>query len=348
MMCESEKGMILILGAILATTIVIGLGVVLAWYVRLWLMAYWTGTSIGFVDLVLMSLRQVSPKEVVQCEIMAVQSGLPFLPLKSLEAQYLAGGDIRRVTLAVIAADRAGIALDWDKAAAIDLAGRNILDAVQTSVLPKVIICPDPSDARSNALLAVAKDGIQLKVSVRVTVRTNLLQLIGGATESTVLARVGQSVIAAIGACDHYHEALRDPMLITRQAISRNLDSDTAFAVVSIDIAEIEVGRNIGAKLQIDQAGADFRVALALAETRRCSAMAKEQEMRAKCMKSRMHVTLAESTIPPALAEAFRRGQIRKGGLSASPASKRKPLQQFPNLPLLRTLVPGGTKILPT
>lgn len=339
MMCESERGMIQILGAIFGTMIVAGLGVLLVRYFRMWLMAYWAGTDIKLVDLVLMSLRQVSPQEVVQCEIMVVQSGLPLLPIRSLEALYLAGGDIRRVTLAVIAADRAGIALDWETAAAIDLAGRNILEAVQTSVLPKVIICPDPTDPNSNALLGVAKDGIQLKVSVRVTVRTNLLQLIGVATESTVLARVGQSVIAAIGDCDHYHDALRDPMLITRRVISRHLDSDTAFSVVSIDIAEINVGNNIGAKLQIDQANADFRVAMAIAETRRTFAMAKEQEKRANCVKSRMHVLLAEAEIPPSMADAYRRGQIRTGRL---PASCSKPPMQFPRLPLLSTLAPAS------
>lgn len=337
--------MIQTLGTSLAVAIVAGLGVLVAWNFRLWLTAYWTGTRIGFFDLVFMSLRQVSSKEVVQCKIMAVQSGLPPLPTGALEAQYLAGGDIRRVTLAVIATDGAGIALDWDTAAAIDLAGRNILEAVRTSVLPQVIICPDPADARSSALLGVAKDGIQLKVSVRVTGRTNLLQLIGGATESTVLARVGQSVIAAIGACDHYHDAIRDPMLITRRVISRHLDSDTAFSVVSIDIAEIDVGRNIGAKLQIDQADADFRIALALAETRRASAVAVEQEMHAKCAKSRIHVTLAEAEIPPALAEAFRHGRIRPGGL---PVSRGRPRQQFPNLPLLRALTSVGSKVSPT
>lgn len=241
---------------------------------------------------------------------MAVQSGQLELATSVIEAQYLAGGDIRRVTLAVIAADRAGIHLDWDTAAAIDLAGRDILEAVTTSVRPRVIFCPDPTDARSDVLYGVARDGIQLKVSVRVTVRTNLKQLVGGATESTIIARVGQSVISAIGNCDQYHDALRDPALITRTVLRERLDLESAFAIVSVDIAEIEVGRNIGARLQIDQANADVRVALALAEKRRAMATARVQEMRARYAKSCVRVIFAEAAIPASLGQAFRDGNI--------------------------------------
>lgn len=316
----------------IALVIVVVVASIVAWYFQLWLQAYATGTRISILDLFFMSLRQVSPSQVLQCKIMAVQSGLPTIATSAIEAQYLAGGDIRRVMLAVIAAERAGISLDWDTAAAIDLAGRDILEAVRTSVYPKVIICPDPTDEKSDSLQGVARDGIQLKVSVRVTVRTNLLQLIGGATESTVVARVGQSVISAIGSCDSYLEALCDPMLITRKVIAQGLDSQTAFSIVSIDIAEIGVGRNIGAKLQIDQADADFRVALALAEQRRAMAMAKQQEMKAKCVKSRGGVVRAEAEVPVAIAVAMRNGNIR----TDRPATRPMPRRRFPHLPLLK------------
>ncbi|RCS48221.1 UPF0365 family protein [Bremerella cremea] len=327
--------MIVFWGVIFAALIVVGLSLLLFWYFQLWLQAYSTGTRIGFLDLIFMSLRGVRPQAIVQCKVMAVQSGLEPIKTSTLEAQYLAGGDIRRVTLAVIAAARAGIDLDWDTAAAIDLAGRDILDAVKTSVYPRVIFCPDPDDPTSDALYGVARDGIQLKVCIRVTVRTNLLQLIGGATESTVVARVGQSVISAIGSCDSYQEALRDPMLITRHVLAQGLDVQTAFTIVSIDIAEIDVGRNIGAKLQLDQADADFRVALALAEKRRAMGVAKEQEMVAKRVKSRAGLVHAEAEIPVAIAQAFRRGKVNRKR-DTKPSSK--PRQLFPHLAHLTIL----------
>jgi uncharacterized protein YqfA (UPF0365 family) len=236
----------------------------------------------------------------------------------------LAGGDIHRVTLALIAADRAGICLDWTTAAAIDLAGRDVMEAVRVSVNPKVIDCPDPKDGGDGTLYGVAKDGIQLKVRVRVTVRTNLSQLVGGATEATVVARVGQSIISAIGSCNSYREALGDPMVITRQVIAKGLDSQTAFAVVSIDIADIDVGTNIGAKLQIDQAEADVRVARAAAEKRRAMAIARQQQMRAELAKSRALLVLAEAEIPAALALAFRTGQLHTRPLRRETDTKMK------------------------
>ena len=217
---------------------------------------------------------------------------------------------MQRVTLALIAAQRAGIDLGWDTAAAIDLAGRDILEAVQVSVNPKVIFCPDPDSGHGDTLDGVAQDGIQLKVRVRVTVRTNLSQLIGGATESTVIARVGEAIVSAIGSCNSYSDALADPLLITRQVIERGLDSQTAFAIVSIDIADIDVGANIGAQLQIDQAGADIRIARAEAEKRRAMAVAKEQEMVALTRENQAAVVLAEAQIPCAIAEAFRAGNL--------------------------------------
>jgi len=333
--------MIANLSVVLAGVILAVVAVLLTWYFRLWLQAYSTGARIGFVNLIFMSLRGVNPHTVVECKIMTVQSSLAVVETRAIEALYLAGGDIRRVTLAVIAADRAGIRLDWDTAAAIDLAGRDILDAVKTSILPKVILIPDPDDARSDVLYGVAKDGVQLKVTVRVTVRTNLLQLIGGATESTIVARVGQGVISAIGSCDSYQQALWDPMLITRKVLDKGLDSNTAFSIVSIDIADIDVGRNIGAKLQIDQASADFRIAMALAEKRRAMAIAKHQEMRAKHAKSRASVVHAEAKIPASLGQAIRDGNIQTHGV---PVSRQKTSRRFP---LIGSLATSNTAVLP-
>ncbi|MCR9292963.1 MAG: flotillin-like protein FloA [bacterium] len=293
-----------------AAAILVGLAILIASYFPLWLQAYFTGTRISLLDLVLMSLRKSNPRAIVQCKVMAVQSDLAPLSTSAMEAQYLAGGDVHRVTRALIAADRARIFLDWDTAAAMDLAGRDVMEAVRVSVNPKVIDCPNPNDGGGDTLYGVAKDGIQLKVRVRVTVRTNLSQLVGGATEATVVARVGQGIISAIGACDSYREALGDPMVITRQVISKGLDSQTAFAIVSIDIADIDVGTNIGAKLQIDQANADVRVALAASEKRRAMAIARQQEMRAELAKSRALLVRAEAEVPAALAAAFRKGQL--------------------------------------
>ena len=295
---------------IVTAAILCGLAILVARYCSLWMQAYFTGTRISLFDLVLMSLRKSNPRAIVQCKVMAVQSGLAAVPTSAIEAQYLAGGDIHRVTQALIAANRAGISLDWNTAAAIDLAGRDVVDAVRISVDPRVIDCPDPKDAGDDTLYGVAKDGIQLKVRVRVTVRTNLSQLVGSATEATVVARVGQSIISAIGSCDSYRDALGDPTVITRQVIAKGLDSQTAFAIVSIDIADIDVGTNIGAKLQIDQADADVRVARAAAEKRRAMAIARQQEMGVELAKIRASLVLAEAEIPKALATAFRKGQL--------------------------------------
>lgn len=301
-------------GLMIAAVVFAGLLLVISRYFSLWLQAYVTGTRIALLSLMLMSLRKVDPKVIVRCKVMAVQAGLADFPTNALEAQYLAGGDVQRVTLALIAAHRAGIELDWDTAAAIDLAGRDILEAVQVSVNPKVIYCPDPADGRGDTLDGVAKDGIQLKVRVRVTVRTNLLQLVGGATESTVIARIGQGIVAAIGSCDQYQDALTDPLVITRRVLEKGLDSQTAFAIVSIDIADISVGANIGAELQIDQANADIRIARAEAEKRRAMAVAREQEMIALTRENQAAVVLAEAQVPRALAAAFRIGQLTRNG----------------------------------
>ena len=220
--------------------------VIISRYFVLWLQALATGTRISMLSLVLMSLRGIEPRLVVQCKVMLVQAGLPDIPTDSIESQLLAGGNVHRITLALIAANRADIALDWDTAAAIDLAGRDVLEAVRISVDPRVINCPDPAAGHGERLSGMAKDGIQLRVRVRVTVRTNVEQLIGGATEATIIARVGEGIVSAIGSCDSYRQALRDPLLIARQVLEKGLDAHTAFSIVSIDIADIDVGANLG------------------------------------------------------------------------------------------------------
>jgi uncharacterized protein YqfA (UPF0365 family) len=278
-------------------------------YLSLWLQARLTGADIRMWTLLMMSLRKVDPRMIVRSKVMAAQAGLPDIPTNELEALFLAGGDVPRVILALIAASRANIDLEWDTAAAIDLAGRDVLEAVQTSVIPKVILCPIPTAGSADTLYGVAKDGIQLKVRVLVTVRTNLQQLIGGATESTVIARVGQGIVAAIGACENYREALADPALISRQVTAKGLDSQTAFAIVSIDIADIDVGENVGARLRMDQANADIRIARAAAEARRTMAVAQQQEMFALVKEQQAHLIEAEALIPPALALAFHQDQ---------------------------------------
>jgi uncharacterized protein YqfA (UPF0365 family) len=291
--------------------ILAGMAIVVGRYFSLWLQAKVTGTHIGLLSLVMMSLRKVDPRLIVQCKVMAVQAGLADFPTNAIEAQHLAGGNVHRITLALIVAHRAGIDLDWDTATAVDLAGRDILKAVQVSVNPRVINCPDPESANGGTLDGVAKDGIQLKVRVRVTVRTNLANLIGGATEATIVARVGQGIVSAIGSCDSYREALADPQIITRQVLERGLDSQTAYAIVSIDIADIDVGVNIGARLKLDQADADIRMARARAEQRRAMAIAHEQEMVALTIENLSTVVLAEAEVPTAMATAFRAGQLR-------------------------------------
>ncbi len=279
-------------------------------YFKLWLRAFVTRARIGPLSLVFMSLRKVNPVIIVDTKIMAVQAGLTDITTEALEAHYLAGGNVRRVVQSLIAAHRAKIDLNWDTAAAIDLAGRNVFEAVQTSVDPKVIDCPDGRRTGRTTLDGVAKDGIQLKARARVTVRTNLAQLVGGATEETVIARVGEGIVSAIGSCSTHKEVLANPMLIARAVLAKGLDSQTAYEIVSIDIADVDVGDNVGARLMADQAEADMRIARAHAEERRAIAVAKEQEMRALTQENRAHVVLAEAEIPMAIAEAFREGSL--------------------------------------
>ena len=280
-------------------------------YFNLWLRAFLTRSRIGIFSPMFMSLRKVNPNVIVDAKISAVQAGLTEIPTRSLEAHYLAGGNVQRVVRSLIAAHRARIELDWDTAAAIDLAGRDVQDAVRTSVDPKVIDCPDPRRHGRSTLDGVAKDGIQLKARARVTVRTNLQQLIGGATEDTIIARVGEGIVSAIGSRETHKEVLANPLIITQAVMAKGLDASTAYEIVSIDIADIDVGDNVGARLQSDQAEADSRVARAMAEQRRADAMATEQEMLALTQENRAKVIQAEAAIPKSMAAAFRSGGLR-------------------------------------
>ena len=305
----------------LLTLIVLGVGVlvllvafaVLARYLRLWVQSVASRAGIGLFDLVAMSFKKVSPTVIVRSKIMAVQAGLgdsTGITRQALEAHYLAGGRVPLVVQALIAAHKAGIReLDFKRAAAIDLAGRDVREAVQTSVYPKVIDCPGRNSGRES-LDAVAKNGIQLKVKARVTVRTNLYQLIGGATEETIIARVGEGIVSAIGSAEKHSDVLENPDVISKTVLARRLDSNTAFEIVSIDIADIDVGANIGARLQADQAEADTRVARANAEGRRAMAVAKEQEMIAANEESRAGLVESEAEVPKAVAESLTSGQL--------------------------------------
>lgn len=278
-------------------------------YIGLWIQCLMTGAGIGFVNLVTMTIRKVNPTVIVRAKIMAVQAGITDvypLSTRDLESHYLAGGRVPNVIRALVAAHRAGIDLDWQTAQAIDLAGRDVLEAVRTSVYPKVIDCPDPKKSGGAALEAVAGDGIQLKVRARVTVRTNIRQLIGGATEETVVARVGQGIVQAIGSTPSYKLVLENPDRISQTVLDQGLEAQTAFEIVSIDIADIDVGDNIGARLGADQAEADMRVAQANAEQKRAAYTAREQENIATVQANRAEVVLAEAQVPMAIAEAFR------------------------------------------
>ena len=260
----------------------------------LWIAAWASGADVGLFTLVAMRLRRVPPHTVVTARISAVKAGID-IPLNDLEAHFLAGGNVVRVVNAMISADKASIPLPFKRAAAIDLAGRNVLEAVQMSVLPKVIETP--------RIAAVAKDGIQLIVVSRVTVRTNIDRLVGGAGEETIIARVGEGMVSTIGSAANHKSVLENPDHISKHILSKGLDAGTAYEILSIDIADVDVGANIGAKLQIDQADADKQIAQAKAEERRAMAVALEQEMRAR-------VVEAEAEVPRAMAEAFRQGNL--------------------------------------
>ncbi len=286
----------LIFGSVIAVSIVLW-----AIPVRLWIEAISAGVDVGIGSLVGMRLRKVSPPAVVRPLITATKAGIE-LDINQLEAHYLAGGDVHRVVGALISADKASIELAFNQAAAIDLAGRDVFEAVQVSVNPKVINTPK--------VAAMAKDGIQLMATARVTVRANINRLVGGAGEETILARVGEGIVSTIGSAESHKAVLENPNAISKTVLAKGLDAGTAFEILSIDIADVDVGKNIGAELQTDQAEADKRVAQARAEERRAMAVAEEQEMKALVYKMKAEVVKAEAEVPLALAEAFRAGHL--------------------------------------
>ena len=282
-------------------------GVVFGWLlfsyipVRLWIAAWAAGVPIGLRSLVGMRLRRVPPRIIVEPQINATKAGL-HLDIAELEAHYLAGGQVNRLVQALIAADKAGIDLQFRQAAAIDLAGRNVREAVQVSVTPKVINTP--------MVTAMAKDGIQLIATARVTVRANIQRLVGGAGEETILARVGEGIVSTIGASESHKAVLESPETISKTVLAKGLDTGTAYEILSIDIADVNVGKNIGAELQTDQAEADKRVAQAKAEQRRAMAVAQEQEMTARVQEMKAKVVEAEAEVPLAMADALRSGNL--------------------------------------
>jgi uncharacterized protein YqfA (UPF0365 family) len=270
-------------------------------FARLWLQAYFSRADVRLSDLIGMWLRRVDSRTIVLSKITAVQAGIQ-VTTKDLESHYLAGGRVPNVVRALIAADRANIDLSFKTATAIDLAGRDILDAIQTSVNPKVIDCPDPKKGKET-IDAVAQDGIQLRAKARVTVRTNIQRLVGGATEETIIARVGEGIVTTIGSAITYKNVLENPDRISKAVLDKGLDAGTAFEILSIDIADVDVGENVGAQLQAAQAEADMRRAKAEAEKRRAMAVAREQEMRALVVEN-------DAKVPLAISEAFRAGNL--------------------------------------
>jgi uncharacterized protein YqfA (UPF0365 family) len=277
-------------------------------FINLWVQAWLSSASVSLFSLIGMRLRKVRPEVIVLSRIKVVKAGVD-LSTNQLETHYLSGGHVPSVVNALIAANRARISLPFDIACAIDLAGRDILDAVQTSVNPKVIDVPNPKHGRST-IDGVAKDGIQLKARARVTVRANIQRLVGGATEETIVARVGEGIVSSIGSAETHKQVLESPDRISKTVLERGLDAGTAFEILSIDIADIDVGENIGAMLQTDQAEADKKRFQAEAEKRRALAMAQEQEFKAEEQKNRALVVLAEAEVPKAMADAFRSGHL--------------------------------------
>ena len=287
---------------ILVAIVVVAL-IILLWFfpVALWFQAILSGVHISLIQLLLMRWRGVNPKTIVMGMITGTKAGLS-LKANELEAHYLAKGNVTKVIMALISANKANIPIDFKMASAIDLAGRDVLEAVQMSVNPKVINTPP--------VTAVAKDGIQLIAKARVTVRANIKQLVGGAEEETILARVGEGIVSSIGSSESHKSVLENPDSISKLVLNKGLDAGTAYEILSIDIADIDVGKNIGAVLQMDQADADKNIALARAEERRAMAVALEQEMKAKAQEARAKVIEAEAQVPMAMAEAFRSGNL--------------------------------------
>jgi uncharacterized protein YqfA (UPF0365 family) len=307
-LAEGETGPLVYIIALVVIIVVLVIFAVLFQFVGLYVRAMVSGAHVSLLDLIGMRLRRVPAVIVVDSRIKASRAGLA-ITAAEMESHVLAGGDVHRVINAMIAAHKANIDLGWQMATAIDLAGRDILDAVQTSVNPKVIDVPSAAMGRAT-IDAVAKDGIQLKVKARVTVRTNIKRLVGGATEETVIARVGEGIVTAIGSAMEYKDVLENPDHISKAVLAKGLDANTAFEILSIDIADIDVGDNVGAKLQADQAESDKRRFQAEAEKRRALAVAQEQENIAKQAENRAAVVLAEAELPKAMAEAFRSGSF--------------------------------------
>ncbi|MEX1297506.1 MAG: flotillin-like protein FloA [Desulfotignum sp.] len=270
-------------------------------YIALWIQALVSGAKVGLINIIFMRFRKVPAKLIVESKIMAVKAGME-IPTDSLESHYLAGGNVSRVIQALIAADKANIELTFNRAAAIDLAGRDVLEAVQMSVNPKVIETP--------MVAAMAKDGIQLKAISRVTVRANIDRLVGGAGAETILARVGEGIVTTIGSAETHKKVLENPDMISKTVLSKGLDAGTAYEILSIDIADVDVGKNIGAELETDRAEADKKIAQAKAEEKRAMAFAQEQEMRARVQEMQAKVVEAEAQVPLAMAEAFRSGNL--------------------------------------
>jgi uncharacterized protein YqfA (UPF0365 family) len=285
---------------------------IVANFASIWIRAWTSGAPVGFIDLIALRLRRVPVGLVVDTRITAVKSGIP-LSIDDLSTHYLAGGNVEMVVLALIAARKAGIHLDFDRACAIDLAtkgtGKTVLEAVKTSVNPKVIDCPNPATGKTT-IDGVAQDGIIIKAKARVTVRTNLERFVGGATEETIIARVGEGIVTTIGSAKSYKDVLENPDRISKTVLDKALDSHTAFEILSIDIADVDVGENVGAKLQAEQAEANKLIAQAQAEVRRAAAVALEQEMVARVQEMRARVVEAEAQVPLAMAEAFRSGNL--------------------------------------
>ncbi len=309
---DDTRAIIMIVIAMAIIVTLIGLFAVMANFFWLWAQSFTTGAGVTLLDLIGMWFRRIDARTIVRSKIMAVQAGFDDKEISSaaLQAHYLARGNVPQVIRALIAARKSKtITLSFREATAIDLAGRDVLEAVQTSVYPKVIDCP-PRGAARTSLDAVARNGIQLKVKARVTVRANLQQLIGGATEETIIARVGEGIVSAIGSAEDHKVVLENPDMISKAVLAKRLDAQTAFEIVSIDIADIDVGENIGARLQADRAEADMRVARARAESRRAAAVAAEQEMVANVEKSRAKLVEAEAEVPKAMAEAFSSGSL--------------------------------------
>lgn len=279
---------------------------ILGKFISLWFQAFVSGTPIPLFNIVGMSLRKIPPREIVNARINLFKAGLKEITVSDLETHYLAGGHVQNVVEALIAADKANIPLDWRRATAIDLAGRDLKAAVQTSVNPRVIDCP----SHGGYITGVAKDGIQLNCRARVTVRTNIAQLVGGATEETIIARVGEGIVSAIGGSDTHKQVLESPQKISKLVLEKGLDASTAFLILSIDIVEINLGENIGARLRTDQAESDIRIAKAEAEKRRTMAVALEQENSAKVRDMEAKLVEAQAAVPLAMAEAFRNGKL--------------------------------------